>query len=199
MINIVNKTVTAVNSRSVELRFRKLLGDCWYLTVFSDASLRGLSGKVHSAMGYLIFLSDGYLPNQSIRCCVLTWKSCKVKRVVTSTYDAETISLELGLEEAIVLRDQLMKLTGFSEELIRIEAFVDCRDTFEAIMSNKKFPKGSRLASIEVAKIKEMIENKQVSKVSWVDTDHQMADVLTKRGVGAEVLVNTIEDGRFYK
>ena len=199
MINIVNKTVTAVNSRSVELRFRKLQGDCWYLTVFSDASLRGLSGKVHSAMGYLIFLSDGYLPNQSIRCCVLTWKSCKVKRVVTSTYDAETISLELGLEEAIVLRDQLMKLTGFSEELIRIEAFVDCRDTFEAIMSNKKFPKGSRLASIEVAKIKEMIENKQVSKVSWVDTDHQMADVLTKRGVGAEVLVNTIKDGRFYK
>ena len=66
-------------------------------------------------------------------------------------------------------------------------------------MSNKKFPKGSRLASIEVAKIKEMIENKQVSKVSWVDTDHQMADVLTKRGVGAEVLVNTIKDGRFYK
>ena len=66
-------------------------------------------------------------------------------------------------------------------------------------MSNKKFPKGSRLASIQIAKIKEMTENKQVSKVSWVDTYHQMADVLTKRGVGAEVLVNTIKDGRFYK
>ena len=199
MINIVNKTVTAVNSRKIEIRYGKQEGDCWYLTVFSDASLRGLSGKIHSAMGYLIFLSDGYTPNQNSKSCILTWKSCKVKRVVTSTYDAETISLELGLEEAIVVRDQLVKLTGFSEDLIKIEAFVDCRDTYEAIMSNKKFPKGSRLASIEVAKIKEMIEKRQVQEVSWIDTDHQMADTLTKRGVGEEVLVNTINNGRFYK
>ena len=199
MVNLVNKTVTAVNSRKIEIKYGKLEGDCWYLTVFSDASLRGLSGKVHSAMGYLIFLSDGYTPNQNSKCCILTWKSCKVKRVVTSTYDAETISLELGLEEAIVLRDQLLKLMGFKEDLIKIEAYVNCRDTYEAIISNKKFPKGSRLASIEVAKIKEMIEKKQVQKVSWIDTDHQMADVLTKRGVGTEALVNTINSGRFYK
>ena len=199
MISIINKTVTAVNSRKVEIRYGKLEGDHWYITVFSDASLRGLSGKVHSAMGYLIFLSDGYIPNKSSKCCILTWKSCKVKRVVTSTYDAETISLELGLEEAIVIKDQLVKMTGFNADLIEIEAFVDCKDTYEAIISNKKFPKGSRLASIEVAKIKEMLEMKQIQRVSWVDTYHQMADVLTKRGVGTEVLVNTINSGRFYK
>ena len=105
--------------------------------MFSDASLRGLSGKINSAMGYLIFLSDGYTPNEHSRCCILTWKSCKVKRVVTSTYDAETISLELGLEEAIVLKDQLVKMTGFSTDLIEIEAFVDCKDTYEAVISNK--------------------------------------------------------------
>ena len=174
-------------------------GGIWYLTVFSDASLRGLTGKVHSAMGYLIFLSEGYTPNKSSNCCVLAWKSCKVKRVVTSTYDAETISLELGLEEAIVIKDQLIKLTGFDEDLIRVEAYVDCRDTYEAIISNKKFPKGSRLASIEVAKVKEMLEEKRVHQVNWVDTAHQMADVLTKRGVGSETLVKTINEGKFYK
>ena len=150
-------------------------------------------------MGYLIFLSEGYTPNRSSNCCVLTWKSCKVKRVVTSTYDAETISLELGLEEAIVIKEQLIKLTGFEEDLIRVEAYVDCRDTYEAIMSNKQFPKGSRLASIEVAKIKEMLEKKQIHQVSWIDTAHQMADILTKRGVGSETLVNTINNGSFYK
>ena len=199
MVNLINKTVTAVNSRSVEMRYVKLEGDKWFITVFSDASLRGLSGKIHSAMGYLIFLSDGYTPNKSARCCVLAWKSCKVKRVVTSTYDAETISLELGLEEAIVIKDQLVKMTGFDTDLINIEAYVDCKDTYEAIISNKKFPKGSRLASIEVAKIKEMIEEKQIQNVSWVDTSHQMADILTKRGVGTETLIETINSGRFYK
>ena len=45
--------------------------------------------------------------------------------MVTSTYYAETISLELGLEEAIVIKEQLIKLTGFNEDLIRIEAYVD--------------------------------------------------------------------------
>ena len=94
MISMINKTLTAVNSRKVEIRYGKLEGDIWRITVFSDASLRGLSGKINSAMGYLIFLSDGYTPNEHSRCCILTWKSCKVKRVVTSTYDAETISLE---------------------------------------------------------------------------------------------------------
>ena len=122
-----------------------------------------------------------------------------MKRVVTSTYDAETISLELRLEEAIVIKDQLIKLTGFDEDLIRVEAYVDCRDTYEAIISKKKFPKGSRLASIEVAKVKEMLEEKRVHQVNWVDTAHQMADVLTKRGVGSETLVKTINEGKFYK
>ena len=199
MISLINKTVTAIKSRNVEIRYGKLEGDTWYITVFSDASLRGLLGKVHSAMGYLIFLSDGYVPNESSKCCILAWKSWKVKRVVTSTYDAETISLELGLEEAIVVKDQLVKMTGFDKNLINIEAFVDCKDTYEAIISNKKFPKGSRLASLEVAKIKEMLEMKQIQRISWVDTSHQMADVLTKRGVGVETLVNTINSGRFYK
>ena len=127
------------------------------------------------------------------------WKSCKVKRVVTSTYDAETIALELDLEEAIVIRNQLLKMTGLGENLVEIEAFVDCKDTYEAIVSNKQFPKGSRLASLEIAKIKEMIEQKTVHKVNWIDTVHQVADVLTKRGVNAQNLVKTLNNGRFYK
>ena len=122
-----------------------------------------------------------------------------MKRVVTSTFDAETISLELGLEEAMVIKNQLETMTGLGGDLIRIEAFVDCKDTYEAIVSNKKFPKGSRLASLEVAKIKEMIERNQVYRVTWLDTSHQLADILTKRGVAAEPLVRTMNDGRFYK
>ena len=199
MINTVNKAVTAVNSREVHMKYSKLEKDKWYITVFSDASLRGLPGKIQSAMGYLVFLSEGYEPNRESRCCMLTWKSCKVKRVVTSTYDAETISLELGLEEALVIKNQLETMTGLGEDLIQIEAFIDCKDTYEAIVSNKKFPKGSRLASLEVAKIKEMIERNQIHRVTWIDTSHQLADILTKRGVAAESLVKTMNDGRFYR
>ena len=75
-------------------------------------------------------------------------------------------------------------MTGFDTNLINIAAIVDFKDTYEAIISNKKFPKGSRLASLEVAKIKEMLEMKQIKRISWV---------------GVETLVNTINSGRFYK
>ena len=107
--------------------------------------------------------------------------------------------MELGLEEALVIKNQLETMTGLGEDLIQIEAFIDCKDTYEAIVSNKKFPKGSRLASLEVAKIKEMIERNQIHRVTWIDTSHQLADILTKRGVAAESLVKTMNDGRFYR
>ena len=64
MINTVNKVVTTVNSREVHMKYSKLEKDKWYITVFSDASLRGLHGKIQSAMGYLVFLSEGYEPNR---------------------------------------------------------------------------------------------------------------------------------------
>ena len=195
----INKTVSAINSRSVEINYNKLSSDKWTITVFSDVSLRGLPGKVHSAMGYLILLSEGYTPNVSSRCCVLSWKACKIKRIVTSTYDAETIALELGLEEAIVIKDQILKMTCFSENLIEIEGFVNCKDTYEAIISNKQFPKGSCLASLEIAKIKEMVEKKQIQRVNWVDTSHQLADILTKRGVVSEPIIKTLNNGSFYR
>ena len=163
--------------------------------VFSDTSLRGLPGKVNSAMGYLIFLSEGFNPGRKSKCCILSWKSRKVKRVVTSTYDAETIALELGLEESIIIKDQLMKMTGLSAELILIEAYIDCRDTYEAVVSNKQFPKGSRLASLEIAKIKEMLERESVHRISWIDTTQQLADILTKKGVAADPLVQTLNKG----
>ena len=130
-------------------------------------------------------------------CQTLSWKSCKVKRVVSSTYDAETIALELGLEEAIIIKDQLIKMTGLSQELILIEAFVDCKDTYEAIIANKQFPKGSRLAALEIAKIKEMLETEKVYRISWIDTTQQLADILTKRGVAADPLLRTLNTGSF--
>ena len=131
-------------------------------------------------MGYSILLSEDYTPNVSSRCFVSSWNACKIKRIVNSTYDTETIALELGLEEAIVIIDQILKMTCFSENLIEIESFVDCKDTYEAIISNKQFPKGSRLASLEITKIKEMVEKKQIQRVNWVDTSHQLAEYLPR-------------------
>ena len=57
-------------------------------------------------------------------------------------------------------------MTCLSQNLIEIEAFVDCKDTYEVIISNKQFPKGSHLALLEIAKIKEMVGYKEL--IGWI-------------------------------
>ena len=58
----------------------------------------------------------------------------------------------------------------------------DCNDTVESVYSTKQNPKGGRIL-VEIAKIKEAIERKEIERVKWVPTQSMLADVLTKRGV----------------
>ena len=63
-------------------------------------------------MAVIIFISNGYVPKHRNDCCVISWKSAKIRRVVSASYDAEVLALSEGLEEAIVLRDLLLEMTG---------------------------------------------------------------------------------------
>ena len=51
---------------------------------------------------------------------------------------------------------------------------------------------------IDSAKIREMLERKEVENIQWISTDLQLADVLTKRGVAKSPLLNTLEEGKFF-
>ena len=43
------------------------------------------------------------------------------------------------------------------------------------------------------------MDQRKVDGISWVDTAHQLADVLTKKGVVVDPLVETISSGKFFK
>ena len=49
--------------------------------------------------------------------------------------------------------------------------------------------------SLEIAKIKEMLERESVHRISWIDTNQQLSDILTKKGVAADPLVQTLNKG----
>ena len=110
---------------------------------------------VSSAMGILIFLSNGYRPHQKRDCCILSWRSSKVRRVVSSSYDTEVLALLEGLEEALVMRKLLLDMTQIEPESLEIKAFCNNEDTIKALNMSKSFYKEKRIG-IEVAKIKEM-------------------------------------------
>ena len=158
----INKMFLKLKQDQVVLRFKKLgnIRDL-KLTVFSDASYANLLDGESSGMGYLIFLSTGYKPGEESPCCLLSWTACKLKRKVTSTLAAETLSLLAVLEQAIVICHQLSEVLTFKP---KIEAFIDNNDAHQAVYSLKQEMKG-RLR-IDIGCIKEMIDQKEVESLT---------------------------------
>jgi len=91
------KTIKMLKSEKWDIVFPKL-NSTQGLKLVMYASLANLNG-VDSCGGHIIFLCD-----DDEKCCVLSWHSGKLKRVVRSTIAAETMALSCGIEEAMYLR-----------------------------------------------------------------------------------------------
>ena len=101
-----NRMVKELKMNDVKIIYKRLRRDKWYISVFTDASVGKLPDGHSSAAGIIIFLSNGYRPREKRDCCVLSWRSSKVRRVVSSSYNAKVLALSEGLEEAIVGHDR---------------------------------------------------------------------------------------------
>ena len=101
------------------------------------------------------------------------------------------------MEEAVVLKDQIVRMTGVPENLVLIEAFVDNMDAVASVNSTKQCQKGGRI-QIDAAKIREMLENREIHSIQAVSTMAQIADSMTKVGAPTAHLINTLSEGRFF-
>ena len=124
------------------MKFRKLYGDDWWLTTFVDASKGVLPDGHSSTVGYLIWLLNGHILGNRSAANILTCKSGKISRAVSSTYEAETLALTEAMDRTLLLKDQFIKLMAVPEKLIHVEILSDCNDTVESVYSTKQNPKG---------------------------------------------------------
>ena len=89
--------------------------------------------------GHIVFLCDS-----SDRCCLLTWSSTKLKRVVRSTLAAETLSLVDSSDTAIYL----LKLTGAcvndSNYPMKICCITDKNQSSDILQHPQNRPTGDR-------------------------------------------------------
>ena len=198
-VKTVNKMVQQIKGLPLSIKYNKLEDTLvWYLTVFADASLKNLPPeKSGSAMGYLIFLSTGFVAGRRNNCCILTWKATKIKRVVKATHDAEALAVAEAVEEAIVIKEQILEMMGVSSDMIKIEVFCDSQDAVASFNSSKPTQRGSRI-QIDVARVREMIEEGVLDNVNFIGTQMQLADSLTKKGAGKADLIETVKQGRFF-
>ena len=182
----INKAVRKMKSQDVRLNFANVgdISECKWIC-YTDASFANLPGKA-SQGGYIIFLKGAngkYSP--------IAWKSKKIKRVVKSTMAAETLALLEGAEHAFGLKSFLQEITGYKKERFPIVMRTD-NDSLEQSVNSTNSLEDKRL-ELDIAIIREMLEKKELAKVEWVSTAHQLADCLTKRGASSEKLLDALK------
>ena len=76
---------------------------------------------------------------------------------------------------------------------INIEAFTNNRSLYETLHKTK--PIINKRLQVEIAALREMCEKNEL-QFSWIEKQHQLSDILTKRGASPKSLIETIQKGK---
>ena len=108
------------------------------------------------------------------------WQSRKIKHIVKSTLVAEYLSLQGAAETALIIKTIFAEMMPSQKEPIDIQYFTDNKSLKVSIYSTKT-PQDKHII-IDMAVIKEIVTTKEIGSASWIESESQLADCLTKRG-----------------
>ena len=188
------KMINHVKNHPIKIRYNKLPGDEWYLSVYTDAAKNLLPDGASSAQGFIVFLTNGHRTNELAPACPLYWKSGKSPRIVGSTMEGEAMAMEEGLNVAYTLKKEICAITNIPDELIKIEALCDCDDAVKAVNSDKQNKKKDRV-SWDIARIRQMKDNGEIHRIKWHEGTGNVADVFTKKSAPKHLMLRTLEHG----
>ena len=128
---------------------------------------------------------------------LISWKSGKIQRVVKSTLAAEGLALSEGLDEAIYIKHIICETLGFNIEndILPIIGITDHEGLYKNIRSTKLV--SEKRLRIDLASIKENLNNGVINDIQLCQSEQQLADVLTKRGVNGVKLLSVLQTGKF--
>ena len=169
----LNKLVERVKREKMNLFFPRLQNfKTCSLECYTDAAHKNLpNGK--SQGGLIIFLQDE-IGNK----CPIFWRSKKLERVVKSSLAAETQALVEGAEYAVCIAGIIKMI--FSDIKIKINCYTDSKSLVDSLSSLKQQEPCLRQDTLV---LKDMLEKGSIEPLTWVKSEDQLADVLTKRGV----------------
>ena len=128
-----------------------------------------------STGGSLVLLAS----RKGAKAVPLFWKSKNITKVCTSTKDAETHALFKNISDASFAATNLeLLLFGSQDKKIKVESFIDSKPLIESLASTRVVE--NKFLVAEINALKSLIEDGTVNEYTWVDTDNQLADVLTK-------------------
>ena len=182
----INKVIRKVKNHHLSLQFFGL-GKATKIVAYTDAAFANLSDG-GSQGAYLIFLV-----NKSGHCSLLSWKSKRIVRIVRSALAAECLALSECIDAAIytsMLYKQLM-FGDMKSTVPEIEIITDSRSLCDAIKSVKNV--SERRLRVDIGAVKEALKRNDIHKISWVKSNLQLADCLTKHGASNEKLLQVLK------
>ena len=158
------------------------------ISAFSDASHANLKGG-SSQGGDIIFLHG-----ENNHIAPISWRLCKIKRVVRSTLAAETLALTEAAEQGFYIRAILTELLGLHDKkCLPINAITDNQLLLNSSKSTKTVDDKRLL--IDISCIREKLGNLELHHVLWVDRKKKLADCLTKIGAPSSNLIEVLQNG----
>ena len=129
------------------------------------------------------------------RCCILSWKSKKIRRKVISSLAGEALAMIVTIGEIVYTRAVLEQLYGNRVNMIPSIVVTDSKNLEEAIQSTSLVEDSWLVPDIAV--IKEAVEEKTVTHVRRVKSQEMLANCLTKAGASGTELLNVLRIGEY--
>ena len=150
-----------------------------------------MNDKSTSVGGYVVLLSN----KETKACCVLGWKSKKIKRKVVSSLAGETLAMIALKGELVYSKSVLEQMFGRRVHKIPTIVMTDSKNLTEAIKSTSLVDDAWLIPDIAV--VKEALENKTISEVRRVPGTQMLADCLTKNGASGASLLEVLKSGLY--
>ena len=187
-----NKILKKAKYEDIRIKYSKL--GAWNtlrLISYTDSSFKNGEDNVKSVGGRVTFLA-----NSQGMVSPLNWKSKTIQQVCKSVKSAETRSLEQGLEDTIYTSRIISEImTGKICSKIPVEHKIDSKTLHDSIISTKPIEeKTMRHLLAWIKQQKDELGN--VSKIDWVPSHQMLADILTKKGVKADLLLAAVMRGK---
>ena len=182
---LINRAIRKMKRDNVSLSFNSVKILKSTLVAFCDASFASLPNG-GSQGAFIIFLIDC---NGTY--CPLTWQSRRIRRVVKSTIAAECLAAIEAAEASVLMKTMLYEFCG-SDMNIDIVIYCDNRNLVDCVKSSTSI-EDKRLL-IDIAVLRDMLSQKEISEIIWIPTDKQLSNCLTKQGASSQSLVHVLNN-----
>ena len=181
-----NKLIKHVKDNKNSIKFPSLHRPSTKVIMFADASFNNLPDG-SSQGGYIVLLAD-----KNNRCCPISWKSNKVRRVARSTLAAETLAFTDGCDAAHFV-NQLAQEARLVPRSSPILTFTDNKSLFDSANTTSQI--ADRRLRVEISSIREMQERGEIT-IQWINKEKQLADCLTKKGAPYNNIMTVLQTAK---